>query len=48
MKWFKQHGKIRNGAPTSEASIPINGDFLIGKFIDRSRPLHALLARENN
>jgi 2-oxoglutarate ferredoxin oxidoreductase subunit beta len=44
MHWFRKHGKIRNGAPTSEAAIPPDGDFVIGKFVDRERPPHPLLA----
>ena len=48
MKWFKKSAKIRNGAPTSEAVITPDGDFIVGKFIDRDRPMHALLAREAN
>jgi 2-oxoglutarate ferredoxin oxidoreductase subunit beta len=44
MHWFRKRGKIRNGAPTAEAAIPADGDFIIGKFVDRERPLHPLLA----
>ena len=38
MKFYKQHSKIRNGAPTREVELTIDGDIIVGKFVDRERP----------
>jgi 2-oxoglutarate ferredoxin oxidoreductase subunit beta len=38
MKSYKAHSKIRNGAPTREADMTIDGDIVVGKFVDRERP----------
>ena len=38
MKFYKEHSKVRNGAPTREADLTIGGDIVVGKFVDRERP----------
>lgn len=48
MKYYKEHSKVRHGAPTSEGGLTKQGDILVGKFVDRDRPdylelLHAQL-----
>lgn len=38
MKFYKEHSKVRNGAPTREVDMSIDGDIIVGKFVDRERP----------
>jgi 2-oxoglutarate/2-oxoacid ferredoxin oxidoreductase subunit beta len=38
MKFYKAHSKVRNGAPTREVDLTIDGDIVVGKFVDRERP----------
>jgi len=38
MKFYKQHCKIKNGAPTSEVGILPGEDITIGTFVNRERP----------
>jgi 2-oxoglutarate ferredoxin oxidoreductase subunit beta len=38
MKSYKEHSKIRNGAPTREVDMTIDGEIVVGKFVDRERP----------
>ncbi len=45
MKYYKAAGKIRNGAPTSEAALTMQGEILLGKFVDRDRPDYLELMR---
>lgn len=45
MKYYKAAGKIRHGAPTSEAALTMQGDILLGKFVDRDRPDYLELMR---
>ncbi|MBX6354144.1 MAG: hypothetical protein IRZ10_12545 [Thermoflavifilum sp.] len=40
MKFYKQHSKIRNGAPTAEVGLDISSDVIVGKFVDRQRPTY--------
>jgi len=40
MKFYKQHSKIRNGAPTAEVGLDISSDIIVGKFVDRQRPTY--------
>ncbi len=40
MKFYKQHSKIRNGAPTAEVGLDISGDIIVGKFVERQRPTY--------
>ena len=51
MKFYREHGKTKNGSPVADAVLSIQGDFMIGKFVDRERPdyyelMHAQLARQ--
>jgi 2-oxoglutarate ferredoxin oxidoreductase subunit beta len=36
---------VRNGAPTSEVGLTLNGEIVVGKFVDRDRPDYASLMR---
>ncbi|HZT30293.1 MAG TPA: 2-oxoacid:ferredoxin oxidoreductase subunit beta [Bryobacteraceae bacterium] len=45
MKYYKEAGKIRHGAPTSEAVLTKQGEILLGKFVDRDRPDYLELMR---
>jgi 2-oxoglutarate ferredoxin oxidoreductase subunit beta len=38
MKYYKQHSKTRHGAPTSEVGLTMQGDIVVGKFVDKERP----------
>jgi 2-oxoglutarate ferredoxin oxidoreductase subunit beta len=38
MKYYKEHSKVRHGAPTGEAALSLTGDIVVGKFVDRERP----------
>jgi len=38
MKYYKEHGKIRNDASTAEAALSMKGEIILGKFVDRERP----------
>ena len=37
MIYYKEHSKVRNGAPTSEVSLSKAGEIIVGKFVDRER-----------
>jgi 2-oxoglutarate/2-oxoacid ferredoxin oxidoreductase subunit beta len=45
MKYYKESSKVRNGAPTSEAAMTMQGEILVGKFVDRDRPDYMQLMR---
>ena len=38
MKYYKEHGKTRHGAPTRDVELSLHGDIIVGKFVDRERP----------
>ena len=38
MKYYKEKSKVKNGAPTSEVGLTLNGEIAVGKFVDRDRP----------
>ncbi len=38
MKYYKEHSRTKNGAPTSEAALTKQGEIIVGKFVDRDRP----------
>jgi len=38
MKFYKEHSKVRNGASTREVDMTMDGDIIVGKFVDRERP----------
>ena len=38
MKYYKESGVIRNGAPTNEVGIGFGGELVLGKFVDKERP----------
>ena len=38
MKFYKEHSKVKNGAPTSELELTKEGEIIVGKFVDRERP----------
>jgi 2-oxoglutarate ferredoxin oxidoreductase subunit beta len=45
MKFYKEHSKVRNGAPTSELAMSKEGEIVVGKFVDRERPDYQELMR---
>ena len=45
MKYYKEHSKTKNGAPTAEAALTKQGEILVGKFVDRERPDYLELMR---
>ncbi len=45
MKFYKEKSKVRNGAPTSEIGLTIDGEIAVGKFVDRDRPDYASLMK---
>jgi 2-oxoglutarate ferredoxin oxidoreductase subunit beta len=47
MKFYKQHCKIKNGAPTSEVGIQSDADIIIGTFVNRERPTYIDLMRRH-
>jgi 2-oxoglutarate ferredoxin oxidoreductase subunit beta len=46
MKYYKEHSKTRHGAPTGEAALTMQGEILVGKFVDRDRPDYLELMRK--
>ena len=46
MKFYKEHSKIRNGAPTSEVPLTKEGEIVVGKFVDRERPEYSQLMHQ--
>ncbi len=38
MKYFKEKSVIRDGANTRDADMSFQGQIVVGKFVDRSRP----------
>lgn len=45
MKYYKQSSRIRAGASTAEAALTMQGEILVGKFVDRERPDYRELMR---
>jgi 2-oxoglutarate ferredoxin oxidoreductase subunit beta len=45
MKYYKQRGKVKHGAPTGEVALTRDGDIIVGKFVDRDRPDYRDLMR---
>lgn len=45
MKYYKERGRVRHGAPTSEVGLTYQGDIAIGKFVDLQRPDYLDLLR---
>ena len=37
MIYYKEHSKVRNGAPTHEVSLSKSGEIIVGKFVDGER-----------
>ena len=38
MRFYKQHSVIKNGARTREVDINLQGEIVVGKFVDIERP----------
>jgi 2-oxoglutarate ferredoxin oxidoreductase subunit beta len=38
MKYYRKMSKVKHGAPTVEAELSLQGEILVGKFVDRERP----------
>jgi 2-oxoglutarate ferredoxin oxidoreductase subunit beta len=45
MKYYKEKSKVRTGAPTSEVGLTMQGEIIVGKFVDRDRPDYRELMR---
>jgi len=45
MKYYKERSKVRHGAPTSEVGLSMQGEIIVGKFVDRDRPDYRELMR---
>ncbi len=45
MKYYKEKSKVKNGAPTGEVGLTLNGEIAVGKFVDRERPDYQTLMR---
>jgi len=45
MKFYKEKSRVRHGAPTSEVGLTLNGEIIVGRFVDRDRPDYASLMR---
>jgi 2-oxoglutarate ferredoxin oxidoreductase subunit beta len=46
MLLYKQHSKVKHGAPTSELDLHKEGDIVVGKFVQRERPEYLDMLRE--
>ncbi len=40
MLYYKDKSKVVNGADTRQVDIELQGEIVVGKFIDRDRPTH--------
>jgi 2-oxoglutarate ferredoxin oxidoreductase subunit beta len=38
MNYYRKSSKVKHGAPTAEAELSLQGEILVGKFVDRERP----------
>lgn len=38
MRYYRKMSKVKHGAPTAEAELSLQGEILVGKFVDRDRP----------
>jgi 2-oxoglutarate/2-oxoacid ferredoxin oxidoreductase subunit beta len=45
MKFYKEKSKIKNGASSSEVGLTMNGEIIVGKFVDRDRPDYGALMK---
>ena len=45
MKYYKEHSKVKHGAPTSEVGLTKTGEIIVGKFVDRDAPDYQSLMR---
>ncbi|MGB9492883.1 MAG: hypothetical protein WCA92_20645 [Terriglobales bacterium] len=45
MKYYKEKSKTKHGAPTSEVGLTLNGEIIVGKFVDRDRPDYGSLLK---
>ena len=45
MKYYKEKSKTKHGAPTSEVGLTLNGEIIVGKFVDRDRPDYSTLLK---
>jgi 2-oxoglutarate/2-oxoacid ferredoxin oxidoreductase subunit beta len=47
MRFYKKHSVIKNGASTKDVEISFQGEIIVGKFVDISRPtLHQAMAQQ--
>jgi 2-oxoglutarate ferredoxin oxidoreductase subunit beta len=45
MKYYKEKSKTKHGASTSEVGLTMQGEIIVGKFVDRDRPDYASLLK---
>ncbi len=45
MKFYREKSKVKHGAPTSEVGLTLNGEIVVGKFVDRDRPDYQTMMR---
>jgi 2-oxoglutarate ferredoxin oxidoreductase subunit beta len=45
MKYYKEKSKTKHGAPTSEIGLTMQGEIIVGKFVDRDRPDYSSLLK---
>jgi 2-oxoglutarate ferredoxin oxidoreductase subunit beta len=45
MKYYKEKSKTKHGAPTGEVGLTLNGEIIVGKFVDRDRPDYSSLLK---
>lgn len=38
VRYFKEHSKIKHGADTHDVALKMQGEIIVGKFVDRDRP----------
>jgi 2-oxoglutarate ferredoxin oxidoreductase subunit beta len=38
MRYYRKMSKVKHGAPTAEAELSMQGEIIVGKFVDRERP----------
>lgn len=45
MKYYKEKSKTKHGCPTGEVGLTMQGEIIVGKFVDRDRPDYSSLLK---
>ncbi len=45
MKYYKEKSKTKHGCPTGEVGLTMQGEIIVGKFVDRDRPDYGSLLK---